>query len=154
MKRIKLCGGLVLGLLSTSVMAQVRVVGEVEHGLFQRPAGTYEEGQTVLTAKQESIEATEVIPARLGSKFGVRYQLEGKRKGDEPLTLLYLTPGVTTPDGQRHDKFVVQQPLTEGAAEDVMAFEFTERHEVVPGQWRFLVFQGDRLLVEQSFEVR
>lgn len=154
MQRINLWGGLLLGLLSVNAMAQVQVVGEVEYGLFQRQIGEYEEGQKVLSARREPIEQTALVPARLGSKFGVRYQLEGKRKGDEPLTLLYLTPGVVTPDGQRHDKFVVQQPLAEGAADDVMAFEFTEGYEVVPGRWRFLVFQGDRLLVEQAFEVR
>lgn len=35
-----------------------------------------------------------------------------------------------------------------------MAYEFTESHEVVPGEWRFMVFQGDRLLTQKSFTVR
>lgn len=80
--------------------------------------------------------------------------MAGKQVGDAPLTLLYLTPGVVTPDGLRHDKFVVQQPMVQGAGADLMAFEFSETYEVVPGEWRFMVFQGDRLLAEQSFEVR
>ena len=42
----------------------------------------------------------------------------------------------------------------QGAGADLMAFEFSETYEVVPGEWRFMVFQGDRLLAEQSFEVR
>ncbi|MNO98003.1 hypothetical protein D3C76_897330 [compost metagenome] len=84
----------------------------------------------------------------------MRYRLEGKVADDTPLTLLYLTPGVRTPDGKRHDKFEVVQKLVPGAAQDVMAYEFTENHEVVPGQWHFMVFQGDRLLAEQRFTVR
>jgi len=48
----------------------------------------------------------------------------------------------------------VVQKLVPGAAQDVMAYEFTETHEVVPGQWHFMVFQGDRLLAEQRFTVR
>ena len=44
----------------------------------------------------------------------MRYQLSGKQEGDTPLTLLYLTPGVVTPDGQRHDKFEVVQKLVPG----------------------------------------
>jgi len=84
----------------------------------------------------------------------MRYRLEGKVAEDTPLTLLYLTPGVRTPDGKRHDKFEVVQKLVPGAAQDVMAFEFTENYEVVPGQWHFMVFQGDRLLAEQRFTVR
>jgi len=35
-----------------------------------------------------------------------------------------------------------------------MAFEFTEHHEVVPGEWHFIVYQGDRKLAEQRFMVR
>ncbi len=84
----------------------------------------------------------------------MRYQLSGKQEGDTPLTLLYLTPGVVTPDGQRHDKFEVVQKLVPGAPTDVMAYEFTEPHEVVKGEWRLMVFQGDRLLAEKSFDVR
>ncbi|MNT78047.1 hypothetical protein D3C72_2172430 [compost metagenome] len=84
----------------------------------------------------------------------MRYTLAGKQEKDAPLTLLYLTPGVVTPDGKRHDKFVVEQKMAPGAPLDVMAFEFTEHYEVVPGEWHFMVFQGDRLLAEQRFNVR
>jgi hypothetical protein len=40
------------------------------------------------------------------------------------------------------------------APQDVMAFEFSEAHEVVPGEWHFMVFQEDRKLLEQRFDVR
>ena len=92
--------------------------------------------------------------AKLGTKFGLRYQLLGKVAEDTPLTLLYFTPGIRTADGQRHDKFEVTQKLVPGAPQDVMAYEFTESHEVVPGEWRFMVVQGDRLLTQKSFTVR
>ena len=108
----------------------------------------------MLTRSKQPIERTEVIPAKLGSKFGMRYSLTGKTAGDAPLTLLYLTPGITTPDGKRHDKFVVVQQLVPDAPQDVMAFEFSEPHEVVAGEWHFLVFQDDRKLAEQRFQVR
>jgi hypothetical protein len=84
----------------------------------------------------------------------MRYVLAGKREGDAPLTLLYLTPGVVGPDGARHDKFEVVQAMAPAASHDVMAFEFTEPHELAAGEWRFLVFQGDRKLAEQTFEVQ
>ena len=35
-----------------------------------------------------------------------------------------------------------------------MAYEFSEDYEIVPGVWQFMVFQGDRLLAQQRFEVR
>lgn len=35
-----------------------------------------------------------------------------------------------------------------------LAYELTEHHEAVPGEWHFMVFQGDRLLAEKRFTVR
>ncbi|MDH1444216.1 DUF3859 domain-containing protein [Pseudomonas sp. GD03721] len=134
--------------------ADVRIDGPVEYGIFSSDYQDFQPGERVLTRSNQAIQRTEQIPARLGTKFGMRYRLAGKREGDVPLTLLYLTPGVMTPDGQRHDKFEVQQQLVPGAAQDVMAFEFTEHHEVVPGEWHFIVYQGDRKLAEQRFSVR
>ena len=154
MQAFKVATLLAISLISTPLLAEVKVQGEVEYGIFQSQVQDFEPGQRVLTNQQQAIETTQVIPAKLGTKFGLRYQLAGKRKGDQPLTLLYLTPGVVTPDGLRHDKFVVQQEMAEAAVADVMAYEFSEYHEVVPGEWQFMVFQGDRKLVEQRFEVR
>lgn len=141
-------------LLPTMALADVQLTGPVEYGIFQSPLQQYEPGERLLTQNNQTIEQTSVIPAQLGSRFGLRYSLSGKHAGEEPLTLLYLTPGVVTPDGRRHDKIVVQQPLAANAVQDVMAYEFSENYEVVPGVWQFMVFQGDRLLVQQRFEVR
>jgi len=134
--------------------AEVCVEGAVEYGLFASDYQDFQAGERILARSNQPIEPREVIPAKLGSKFGVRYNLVGKTADDSPLTLLYLTPGVVTPQGTRHDKFVVQQKLVPGAPQEVMAFEFTEPHEVVPGEWHFMVFQDDRKLLEQRFTVR
>ena len=143
-----------LGLASGVALADVRVDGPVEFGIFETQYKEYQPGERVLTRSDQTIQPTDEIPAKLGTKFGMRYTLAGKQEKDAPLTLLYLTPGVVTPDGKRHDKFVVEQKMTPGAPLDVMAFEFTEHYEVVPGEWHFMVFQGDRLLTEQRFTVR
>jgi hypothetical protein len=136
------------------VQAEVRVEGPVEYGIFASQYQDFKPGERVLTRSNQQIERSEVIPAKLGSKFGMRYTLVGKTVDGAPLTLLYLTPGVTTPDGKRHDKFAVVQALVPGAPQDVMAFEFSEAHEIVPGEWHFMVFQDDRKLAEQRFQVR
>ena len=134
--------------------AEVRIEGPVEFGVFEGPKAELQSGERVLRRSNEQIQATTEVPAKLGTKFGLRYQLLGKVAEDTPLTLLYFTPGIRTADGQRHDKFEVTQKLVPGAPQDVMAYEFTESHEVVPGEWRFMVFQGDRLLTQKSFTVR
>lgn len=155
MQLFRMAGALaVLGLASSLAMAEVRVEGPVEYGVFETPQREVQPGERVLLRSNQQVHTTTTIPARLGTKFGLRLTLSGKRVDDTPLTLLYLTPGVVTPDGQRHDRFEVVQKLAPGAVQDVMAFEFTERHEVVLGEWHFLVFQGDRKLAEQRFDVR
>lgn len=141
-------------LMSGLAQADVKVQGPVEYGVFQSDYQDFQAGERVLTRSNQQIEPGDIIPAKLGTKFGVRYRLTGKVAADSPLTLLYLTPGVITPDGKRHDKFVVTQKLVPGAPLDVMAYEFTDVHEVVPGEWHFMVFQDDRKLVEQRFTVR
>jgi hypothetical protein len=149
------CSALAALMLMTGlVQAEVRVEGPVEYGIFASDYQDFQPGERVLSRSSQDIERTELIPAKLGTKFGMRYSLAGKAVDGAPLTLLYLTPGVTTPDGLRHDKFVVTQKLVPGAPQDVMAFEFSETHEMVPGEWHFLVFQDDRKLAEQRFIVR
>lgn len=143
-----------LMMISGLAGAEVRIEGPVEFGVFEGPKAELQSGERVLRRSNEQIQATNVVPAKLGTKFGLRYQLLGKVAEDTPLTLLYFTPGIRTADGQRHDKFEVTQKLVPGAPQDVMAYEFTESHEVVPGEWRFMVFQGDRLLTQKSFTVR
>ncbi len=134
--------------------AGVRVAGPIEAGVFENRYEDQQPGERVLVSGEQRIFKTEKVPMKIGTKFGLRYRLEGKRAEDTPLTLLYLTPGVVDPSGQRHDRYEVVQTLVPGAALDVMAFEFTELHELVAGEWHFLVFQGDRKLAEQRFEVR
>ena len=143
-----------LMMISGLASAEVRIEGPVEFGVFEGPKAELQSGERVLRRSNEQIQATTVVPAKLGTKFGLRYQLLGKVAEDTPLILLYFTPGIRTADGQRHDKFEVTQKLVPGAPQDVMAYEFTESHEVVPGEWRFMVFQGDRLLTQKSFTVR
>lgn len=143
-----------LMLLSGLASAELHVEGPVEYGVFEGPKAQLQSGERVLRRNNEAILQTEVVPAKLGTKFGMRYQLVGKVAEDVPLTLLYFTPGIRTADGLRHDKFEVTQKLVPGAPQEVMAYEFTESHEVVPGEWRFMVFQGDRLLAQQRFTVR
>lgn len=145
---------LALSLASSLAMADVRVEGPIEYGVFATQFKDPQPGERVLTRANQQIQQTEQVPAQLGTKFGMRYRLAGKTESGEPLTLMYFTPGLVGPDGRRQDKIEVVQKLAPGAAQDVMAFEFTERHEVVSGEWHFMVFQGDRKLVEQRFSVR
>ncbi|AHL73814.1 helicase [Stutzerimonas stutzeri] len=141
-------------LLPGLAYADVRVAGPIEAGVFEKRYQDQQPGERVLTRSDQRILEADTVPMKIGTKFGLRYQLDGKRADDTPLTLLYLTPGVVDPSGERHDRYEVIQKLVPDAPLDVMAFEFTETHELVPGEWHFMVFQGDRKLAEQRFQVR
>lgn len=144
----------VLMCLPLSVMAQVQLDGPVTAGLFATDKKEFKEGERVLLRSEPTIVEQRQIPARLGSKFGVRFSLRGKTEGDEPLTFMYLTPTIVTPDGMHHDRAEVLQRIVPHTQHEIMAYEFTESHEVVTGTWRFLVFQGSRKLLEEHFEVQ
>lgn len=155
MKHLFSLSVLALGLSTNLALADVRVDGPVEYGVFaSAPIKNPQPGERIFSRANQPMEQTEVVPARLGTKFGVRYRLLGKSESEKPLTLLYFTPGLVGPDGKRQDKIELQQKLVVGAPVDVMAFEFTEHYEVVPGEWHFMVFQGDRKLLEQRFTVQ
>ncbi len=145
---------LAMALTSSLALGDVTLEGPIEFGVFESQHRDHQPGERVISRSDQRIQPGSDVPAKLGTKFGMRYRLSGKRAEDMPLTLLYLTPGVVTPDGKRHDKFEIQQKLVPDAPVDVMAFEFSEPYEVVPGEWHFMVFQGDRKLAEQRFEVR
>jgi hypothetical protein len=89
---------LALSLASSLVMADVRVEGPIEYGVFATQFKDPQPGERVLTRANQQIEQTEQVPAQLGTKFGVRYRLAGKTESGEPLTLMYFTPGLVGPD--------------------------------------------------------
>lgn len=64
--------------------ADVRVEGLVEYGIFSSQYQDFQPGERVLTRSNQDIERTEQIPAKLGTKFGMRYSLAGKREGEPP----------------------------------------------------------------------
>ena len=67
-----------LVLISSLAQAEVRVEGPVEYGVFASNYQDFQEGERVLTRSNQQIEPGEVIPAKLGTKFGMRYTLLGK----------------------------------------------------------------------------
>ncbi|MDM3871777.1 DUF3859 domain-containing protein [Porticoccus sp. W117] len=149
--RFKLLIPLLLFTVGMPVSAELRLQGYTS-GVFERAAVNLEEGERLVSQGREQIRETSHVMARLGSKFGIRYQVSGKQKGSR-VTYLYLTPGVEEPDGTRHDKYEEVIELSPDSASHVAAFEFTEQYEVVTGTWEVMIFEGDRLLVRSRFTV-
>ena len=68
-----------LMMISGLASAEVRIEGPVEFGVFEGPKAELQSGERVLRRSNEQIQATTEVPAKLGTKFGLRYQLLGKR---------------------------------------------------------------------------
>ena len=142
---------LLLVTLALPAAAELRLES-YNSGVFERADVALQEGERLVSQGREQIRQTSHVPAQLGSKFGIRYRVSGKKKGSR-VTYLYLTPGVEEPDGTRHDKYEEVIELNPDVDSHVAAFEFTERYEVVPGIWEVMIFSGDRLLVRSKFDV-
>lgn len=138
-------------LSANSALAQMELVS-YEAGLFVHKGIELLPGQRVYNRPEEIIRTTKV-PAKLGTKFGIRFTVTGKKAKDNIIHYFYLSPGVIDEKGVRHDKYEVVQDLSTGVDSHVVAFEFSEAYEVVPGEWELFVFEEDRLLVRESFIV-
>ena len=131
-----------------------RIIYDFEYGLFSRGMEDYKEGDRALSAGGP-LEKTTVIPARLGTKFGVRYWLSrGGFIGKPTLHLIYHVPTMINPDtGEYIDKIEILQKESTLDYTHTMAFEFAQQYELVPGEYRFYVFYENQKLLEQVFQV-
>ena len=146
-----------LALLPVTGQAGMRLVSK-EIGLFDRANianVVLESGERILPGgRSEIIKPLNQFPAELGTKFGVRFKLSGKKRGQQNVvTMLYLSPGLIDDKGVHHDKYVVTKDLSYSSANHVMAFEITDSYEQKPGIWEFMVFEEDRLLLRETFEL-
>ena len=146
-----------IAVLPLSAQAGMRLIGK-EAGIFDRPSIStvvLESGERILPGGRNEVIKPELqFPAELGTKFGIRFKLSGKKRGQQNVvTMLYLSPGIIDDRGVHHDKYVVTKDLSYSAANHIMAFEITEAYEQKPGVWEFLVFENDRLLVREKFEL-
>ena len=143
---------LVLLLLSFLQLLRRNLILLLESGIFERPGVTNEPGTLVISGGAEQVIPTKKVVAKLGTKFGILYSLSGKQETNNLVTLLYLTPGIIHPDGERHDKYVEVKDLKFSSGSHTIAFQITEPYELMPGTWQMMVFERS-FAIEGDFEV-
>lgn len=131
-----------------------RIIYDFEYGIFSRGMEEFKEGDRVISS-EGALEKATVVPARLGTKFGVRYWLSrGGYIGKPTLHLIYHVPTMIDPNtGEYIDKIEILQEESTLDYTHTMAFEFAQQHELVPGEYRFYVFYENQKLLEQVFQV-
>lgn len=133
-------------------------VTNVEYGIFQTRAAQGDQGGDRLEFEWgglQPITETTYVPARVGVKFGLRYNLKGPgSKQPVRVKLLYLTPGLVDPvSGKHQDKIEIVQEISPRARFNVIALQFADEFEIVPGSWHLHVYHEDRRLLEKTFIV-
>ena len=103
------------------------------------------------------IEKTRNVPAKLGVRFGFRHVVVGKPKGAN-VTLRKI---VTFPPGGLHNPASKEAVSRwEGNIARILSgkpnytdYAFDDPWELVPGRWTIELWDGDRKLASQSFNV-
>ncbi len=135
-----------------SVVAELNLIS-ADAGVFERLEASSEQDAILISGRVETIRPTNKVVAKIGTKFGIRFRVSGKKEAGNLVTLLYLTPGIVDLGGLRHDKYLQTKDLPASAGDHTMAFQIVEPNELVPGIWQMMVFEKDRLLVKETFEV-
>jgi hypothetical protein len=152
-----------LGFISiTAAYAAERPVAEVlEYGIY---SGTHEQsvantnaptGQVLMGGPVKLQKQTDVIPAKLKSKFGVRFVVHGQpEQGPVRFHLVYLFPEMKDPaSGRKIERFEANVSAKPEDPNLQMLWDFTEPYELVAGEWTFQVFRGEAKILEKKFAV-
>lgn len=143
---------------------EVRVdrVDILEKGVFALETGEQTQdpgtptGEITAVTTARLLDATETIPARVGTEFGFRYVVVGEPDGTEvalDIVNLYPAPGLSPPGGEaplRRSDYRRTRKIGEAA---YLGYGFENAWETVPGTWTFEIWHDGRKLAEQSFTV-
>jgi len=121
----------------------------------ERALGTATGARSVLS-NIEHVKTTTEIEAKPGTHFGFRYRVDGRPNGREvPLTavLLYPQPGVKNPTTGNTIVRAEHTLRLKIGNTSYRGYVFEHEWELVPGTWTFELWDGERKLSSQSFEI-
>jgi Domain of unknown function (DUF3859) len=106
-------------------------------------------------SNERLVTATDTMPARLGVNFGFRYQIIGNNGATVTLKKVTLIPqpGIQNPKtGDTKIRGEISFERVVGG-KYYTGFGFDDSWEVVPGIWTIELWDGDRKLASQSFNL-
>jgi Domain of unknown function (DUF3859) len=112
------------------------------------PNVTTATGRYSVIQRGEMLERTAVIPARLGTYFGVARTLSNFPEG-ENAELVIVHPQIVTPAGLALTRAVV--PASPSSVAN--GYRLDESYEVVLGTWTFEFFYRGKSLCRQTFQL-
>lgn len=112
-------------------------------------------GRVEQVANIRLVQSTTVVPARLGVEFGFRYKIVGP--ADAKVSLKNVTripaPGIRNPETGNVTVTSVFSQEHKVGEELYRLYRLTDTWEIVPGMWIMELWDGDRKLASQSFQI-
>jgi Domain of unknown function (DUF3859) len=134
------------GIFTVSSKEEFVTSPETPSGVTRIPLGT-----PILTT------ATNRIPARMGVRFGMWYEITNVpvADGDVEVTKIAKHPTITTPDGttSKGFTFVEQQSVKDGRVIGWTGYGFDHAYELAPGRWEFEMTIKGKTVCKQEFTV-
>jgi len=139
---------------------EVTGIDITEYGIYKAEVLKSEASPSVAATYQTLgsvtlIEQTDKIPAKLGTRFGFRYTINGYPNGEKvDITLKMISPVIKRPNDNR--EFSLQEVVLENETIGVNTYSdyvFEEPWEMVPGEWRLQLFHNGKKLAEKTFYI-
>ncbi len=103
------------------------------------------------------VSATNVIPAKIGLRFGFTYEISNVPASDGPTTITKVVrhPRITKPDGTKIDGFTFAEPqyVQGGRVFGYTGYGFDHDYELVVGDWEFELQYSGKIICTQKFVV-
>jgi hypothetical protein len=139
----------------------VQRIDIIEYGIYtatrdkvvEQPATAT--GTSGLVSNIKLVRQTDTIPARLGVRFGFRFKIAGTPNAVVKLKKITRvpSPGITNPKtGNVTMTSVYSSDRTIGGI-NYTDYSFDDAWEIAPGTWTIELWDGDRKLASQSFNV-
>ena len=158
----KVLFAVIVGLSFVEVSRGATVTGAeiVEYGVFDKVSIGPRKEPAVLTGQVDEVpivklkERTTIIPAVLGTSFGITVKLIGSPAGERVnCWITWLHPKLTNPEtGQASDRsdYPSRRPIGEVTP---TGFTFEHPWELVPGTWTVRVIWDWKVVAEKTFNV-
>jgi hypothetical protein len=121
------------------------------------------EAEGSVTGVVQQLSALRMLPeppaksARIGISFGVRFRSFGERNGERAMLRSVWKipePGIVNPTNHTTYRQSAADFPTVIGTNHWRGYGFEQPWEIVPGTWTLEIWQGDRKLLEKSFEIK
>ena len=144
--------GFVLSLPMVGVAAEVESVDILDYGLYEtgfnrwKAAPETTRGEIGIVEAKELLELTETIPATVGTEFGIRYLINGKKAGKK----VELLVKVLHEDMHSSNQWTVTRKIGTPSFD---GWKFDSDRQVPPGNLTIQLFHQGSKLAEKGFTI-